>query len=360
MKAPIFLTVAALCATLPAFGGITYTCDSSIDATQAGTCAYLNGTVAGLYNSTFTNANANIFIQMGITGLGSSTVGYYNDTSYGTYLSDLTANSLASGNAIQGSAVTALNAYDTTPYGSDNVVITSALAGALGITGATGTTGPLAGNNPCTIGTAGCYNGVITVTTLANLSSETSGTQTLYWDQTGGTQPGNAYDFYSVVQHETDEVLGTSSCISTQSSSLSNPCASIFGAGTPSAVDLFRYSAPGTLVLDSSLSTTPGAYFSYNGGTSNGANGAAYNTLSNGNDYADFVANTCGVGPYNVQDATGCPGSHPWINADGGAEINILNAVGYNLAAPEPATFGLLGASLLALAFAGVRRRARK
>jgi hypothetical protein len=349
------LALAALAASLPALGGIQYTCDATIDATQAGTCAYLNSIVSGLYGSAFTNANASIYIKMGITGLGSSTTGFFNEISYSTYVTDLTANSAASGNPIQISALAALAANDAGQYGSGDVVITSALGSALGVPDAQ-LTGTTAGGAACTIGIGGCYNGIITVTTPANLFSETG--QALYWDQTGGTQPSDAYDFYSVVEHETDEVLGTASCITTQTSPLSNPC-NFLGNGTPSAVDLYRYLA-GSLVLNSSLDTTPGAYFSYDGGVTNGANGAVYNTLDNGDDYADFLSNTCGVGPYRVQDAEGCPGSKPMINNDGGAEINILNAVGFDVnssAVPEPTTFGLIG---LGLAIAGFARRRRQ
>lgn len=337
---------------MPAFAGtVSYTCDPTIDATQAGTCAYLNSTIAGLYGSVFSNANASIYIEQGITGLGGSTPGFYNWIPYTTYLSDLSANAAASGNAAQISAVAALNNLDSAVYGGDNVVITSALGEALGVSDSS-LTGTTADGSACTIGTLGCYNGIITVTTPSNLSSETGGKQTLYWNQTGGSQPGNAYDFYSVVEHETDEILGTASCITTTSVTLSDSC-DFLGGGTPSAVDLFRYSASGDLVLDSALSTTPGAYFSYNGGTTNGANGAVYNTLDNGDDYADF-ANGCAF----VQDATGCLGSDLEINNDGSAEINILNAVGYEtLATPEPGTLGTFGFGLTALGVIVWRRR---
>jgi hypothetical protein len=113
------------------------------------------------------------------------------------------------------------------------------------------------------------------------------------------------------------------------------------GTGVPSAVDLYRYSAAGDLILDSSLSTKPGAYFSYNGGSTNGANGKAgtpkvYNTLANGDDYADFLSSSpdCGT-DIAVQDAEGCPGEDKGLTIlnDGGGEINILNAVGYDLVA---------------------------
>lgn len=69
--------VAALC--LAAFGslcccgeakaGINYTCDPTIDAANdAGTWAFLNTALAGLYKSPFTNSNANIYTTCGTTG----------------------------------------------------------------------------------------------------------------------------------------------------------------------------------------------------------------------------------------------------------------------------------------------------
>ncbi len=339
-------------------GTLTYTCDPSVDAA---TCTYLNTTVAGYYSSSFTNANANIYIQYGTTGLGESNQ-YLNFVPYLPYLTALTSN--ANKSSLQISALAALNAYDNAPYGSGQVNLTAALATALGFTKITGIQPE---GSPCIIGAAGCYNAIVTIT-------NDSGTP-LYYDNLGGPEPADAYDFYAVVEHETDEVLGTSSCIDTQSAigpadvgagdggaknsgaravvrtvrrvsqmtpmgpmtGLSDGC----GGSTPSAVDLFRYSAPGVLILDSSLSTTPGAYFSYNGGVTNGANGVGgspkfYNTLANGDDYADFLSSSpdCGTNQA-IQDAEGCPGEDKGLTIlnDGGAETNILNAVGYDVAA---------------------------
>ncbi len=337
--------------TLANAGTISYTCDPSV---AVATCNYLNTTVAGNYSSTFTNASADIYITYGTTGLAESEQ-YLNFFTYDQYLAALTSN--PSQSPVQVSALSALNTYDATPYGSGNVNITVALGNALGLT--TGLTGITPGGAACTPGTSGCYNAIVTVT-------NDPGTP-LYYDNLGGAEPADAYDFYGVVEHETDEVLGTASCVGTAGIDpadlgtkgngarrllrtvhnvsrfspaiigLSDGC----GSGVPSAVDLYRYSASGDLILDSSLSTTPGAYFSYDGGTTNGANGIAntpkvYNTLANGDDYADFLSSTpdCGT-DIAVQDAEGCPGEDKGLSIlnDGRGEINILNAVGYDLVA---------------------------
>ncbi len=314
--------------------GVVYTCDPTV---AAATCTYLNTTVAGWYNSTFTNANAAIYIQYGTTGLGESTTGFYNFVTYDQYVAALTSNTGKS--AIQTSALSALNTYAKPVYDTNYVELTGALGTTLGFS----MTGTTVGAIPCTLPSAGCYDGIITVTNDVSTP--------LYYDNLGGPEPFDAYDYYGVVAHETDEVLGTSSCIDTQSmTGLVDDCdeAAPSGTGTPSAVDFYRYSSAGNLVLDSSLSTAPGAYFSYNGGSTNGANGKAgtpkvYNTLDNGDDYADFVSSTpdCGTN-IAVQDAEGCPGEDAGLSIlnDGGGEINILEAVGYNVpvSTPTPAT----------------------
>jgi hypothetical protein len=327
--------------------GIVYTCDSNV---AAATCNYLNTTVASYYNSIFTNANANIYIVYGTTGLG-STETYYNFLTYDQYVTAL--GNIPNPSAIQTSALSAINTYAATPYGGTNgyVEVTVALAEALGVP-ASSLTGITSTNGSCTPGTAGCYNAVTTIT-------NDPGTP-LYYDNLGDTEPSDAYDFYSTVIHETDEVLGTSSCIAT-GPPLSDGCDGSnpggMETGTPEAVDLFRYSSAGNLVLDSSLSGTPGPYFSYDGGNTNGANGRAgtgkaYNTLANGDDYADFISSTpdCGTNEA-IQDAEGCPGEDAGLTIlnDGGGELNILNAVGFSMPAVSvlfsPAVNTLSGSS---------------
>jgi hypothetical protein len=333
--AALFLTVACS-AMLASATGISYTCDASISTSV---CTTLNTTISGQYSSLFSDANASIYITFGNTGLGSSDQ-YTNFVSYNSYLTALTANS--SGDAVDLGALASLPATEPGIYGGGPVGLTSALENALGLGLGAGIT---SGGGFCSSpGSSGCYDGVITLATPAIVAGYGQG----YYYGTG-LQPINDYNLYSVVEHETDEILGTASCISTQGAGLTDYCGDL----DPSAVDLFRYQAPGTLVLES---TTPGAYFSYDGGATNGADGAIYNTLANGNDYADFTQN-CQF----VQDADGCLGSTQYITTDGGAEVNILDAVGYNQneqppPTPEPGTMSLFATGLGGIAVL-LRRR---
>jgi len=340
-----------LSSSIPASAGLIYTCNSTgSDAISASVCNYLNSTIAGIYNSTFTNANADIYITYGNAGLGES-VQAFNYVTYNQYLTQLT--NTASGDTVDTAALAALKSFDTAVYGSNYVELTAALAAALNFTGATGVESNAL--NTCSISSPGCYDGVITI----------SDSEPLYYRSLGGDSSG--YDFFSVVEHETDEILGTSSCISTGSSSLVDACdAPVNRSGVPSAVDLFRYSGPGALVPDTNLNPPTTAYFSYDGGVdgANGTNplpnaGPFYNTGANGLDYADFTASeTCTY----VQDAYGCAGYSKDITNDGptggpGPEIAILDAAGYNLAAPEPGTMALLALGFTIFGVASYRRK---
>jgi hypothetical protein len=316
--------------------GIVYTCASNV---AASTCNYLNTTVAGYYNSIFTNANANIYIQYGVTGLGASD-GYINLVHYAPYVSALTNKAVKS--SIQASALSAINTYATPAYGTQNILgITVALGTTLGFTGLSGINA--AETAPCTPYTSGCYNEIITVADAATQASEGF---SLYYDDQGGSEGPDQYDFYAVVQHETDEVLGTSSCISTQSNSgLKDECdGPVTGSkGIPSAVDLLRFSSPGHLALDTTPSTTAGQYYSFDGGVHYGIGGVGnlpkvYNTLDNGDDFADYVSSSpdCGTNEA-VQDAEGCPGEDAGMTIvnDGESEVTILNTDGFDI--PEAA-----------------------
>ena len=122
-------------ASLANASGIEYTCDGSV---AASTCTDLNTVIAGQYDSIFSNANADIYITYGTTGLGQSTTGFYNFVTYAAYV-----------------------------------------AQALGLTqNATGGSilGTTSSNDACTAGSTGCYNGIITVTNDSSI---------LYYDDQG-------------------------------------------------------------------------------------------------------------------------------------------------------------------------------
>ena len=55
-----------------AIAQVNFICDPSV---AASTCNYLNTTISGHYSFTFSNANANIYITYGTTGLGASVHG---------------------------------------------------------------------------------------------------------------------------------------------------------------------------------------------------------------------------------------------------------------------------------------------
>jgi hypothetical protein len=310
-------------ANVPLFAaGLSYDCATNIETT---TCTYLNNNIAGLYAGVFTNANAKIFIQYGSTGLGQSQQ-YYNSTTYNEYLSALTTHE---GDATDATAVGTLPNTEPSIFSGGPIYLTSALSQILGIPVAAGLGGQDGVNvrlGQCTLGTTGCYNGIVT---LANPVGQ-------YYYRTV-TQTGSQYDIYSVVEHETDEVLGTSSCIGTISGLAGDVCAN---TGV-NVADLFRYSASGTRSFVSQGNGTL-AYMSFNGGATSIA---SYTNSPNSGDYGDWSTNCT-----HIQDATGCLGRSYDITSDGGVEITALDIVGLNLlATPEPATTGLLTLGLFAL-----------
>ena len=334
-----FLVVAAVGAALPAFGtGILFTCASNVDATHGGTCGTLNTTIADLYSSTFTDANASIYIQYGSTGVGSS-LQYYTTFSYGAYYTALAANESGANDV---TAVNSLGGGTNNPVAAgQGVAVTSALAGALGLVGTTFGISTASGNPTCTLGTLNCYNGIITISNSAALNYRDS------------TLQSNQYDFYTTVEHETDEILGTSSCITTVSGApgLSVNCTNFTdGVG---AADLFRYSAAGTRSYITQGNGTT-AYFSIDGGATNIA---GYNNSPNGADYGDWNSALL-----RVQNAYATSGAGPVdITTDGGPEIMVLDAVGYNLTEiPEPGTVALFGSSVALFAGFAIRRRNRR
>jgi hypothetical protein len=344
-----FLIVAV---SLPALANIQYTCDSSIGASI---CASLNGSsVSGVYSSIFSSSMAaNIYITFGNTGVGSSDANF-TPVSYSTYYNALAAQT-------DDPVALASLGISGDPLGSASngmVDISPALANALGISeNGANTAGLDALGNNCMLGTSGCYNGVITIGGDAS---------DYFFPSSPSAPPPQApvyqVDFYSVVEHETDEILGTVSCIGGDDIDQCNPAVGNIPQGTDaSPADLFRYSAPGvrsflaTSNVCSSSVYQQFAYFSINGGATDIAD---YNDCPAGGDYGDWIP----YYPYLVQDAEASVDANLDISTDVGVngnnyprpEVAVLDAVGFNLATPEPGTLGLLGGSLGLLAL--VRR----
>jgi hypothetical protein len=295
---------------------INYVCDPSIEAS---TCNFLNTTIAGLYSSTFSNANASIYITFGTTQIAETfqSTGF---VSYSTYINALTAQTGTGAGSVRIAALASLSATEPSLYSAGEVTLTSVLARALDLSAVID--GLTAEGSSCTLGNSGCYDAIIIMSNPDNLLPQG-------WYFRDSTQSSNEYDFYSVVEQETDKVLGTSSCINTTGPSLANEC----GGSSPSAADLFRYSGAGTR----SLLSTNTAYFSYDGGITSVA---FYTHTANGEDFGDFDSSLYNCA--HVQDAEPCLGGSLDITRDGGAEIELLNTIGYNVVNPISSTFTLI------------------
>jgi hypothetical protein len=339
----LFLTIAALGVTLPAFATLSYTCDSSIDATQAGTCAALQGsTVAGVYNGIFgSSITSNVLVTYAHFGAYGESFFSVTPVPYSVYYTALAAKNPAAASTLM--ATDPLFAYGNTDQQID---ITPALASALGITyGGANAAGVLSdGVTACTIGvTPDCYNGVVAISNEYTYDYPASPAASV-----------SGLDFYAIVEHETDETLGTISCIGTNGSLQPyDQCTPVATDASPG--DLFRYASAGTRSFLTSANGS-NAYFSINGGITRMA---YYNNSPNGADYGDWDY-FLDASVVLVQDAAASNGTVD-ISTDGaggtpGPEVALLNTVGFN-AVPEPGTIGLLGASLAILTVAGMRRR---
>jgi hypothetical protein len=289
--------------------GIVYTCDPNLAAIQAGAvCNTLNTTIAALYSAAFANANANIYVQLGSTSLGSSYYLQYS-ISYTSFR-----------NALQSSATDAddLTAFNNVPTSNPitaggQVALAGPLFRALGFTPSTGVQPGTPNPTNCSLSGNACYDGIITISNDMALAGD------LYYRN--GSITSSQYDVFTVVEHETDEILGTASCA--------------FGCGTSNpiaATDLFRYQSNGSRSFaignnsSCSVAVAGNACFSIDGVHML----QQYNNAVVGDDAGDWLTNC--LHPL-VQDATGCLGV-AGIDISPAAEIRLLDVIGYTLATP--------------------------
>ncbi len=279
--------------------GIVYTCDASVTAVAPQACVTLNTTIAGLYSAAFTNANANIYVTMGEPGADfvSTSYAWFIFYSYSAFRTALATSASSSNDFLALSHLPA-----TSPYGTSLVELSSALQRALGFPVVNGVTSTGASCN--SLGSAGCYDGLVTL----------NGEYPLYF-RTGPITSGE-YDFYTAVQHETDEILGALSCAFT--------C-----TGRIMPIDLYRYHSDGTRSFAAGTNAACSSSNSTNACLSlDGMNMLQqYNNIDNGLDPGDWNPNCLAQ---HVQEAYFCPGT-AGTNINLSAEILELDAIGYTV-----------------------------
>jgi uncharacterized protein (TIGR03437 family) len=158
-------------------------------------------------------------------------------------------------------------------------------------------------------GSTGTFDGVITIASTAPIQ----------YTRSAGVASFQ-YDALSIIEHETDEVLGLGSVLDTSAT------------GQIKALDLFRYSLDsGTAALSLSGSAAATSYFSIDGGVTYLV---GFNQDPDG-DRGDWLSGQCSTSVKTglVQYAFTCPG----VTADVTAlspEAIALDVIGYTLATP--------------------------
>ena len=320
----IFATIAVI-GVIPAMAGPVITAE--FDPAAGFTAADIAQVQAALnfYRTNITDTFS-LTIAFGSTAGGGGASQWFSGLAgYNAYYNALLAHS--SGDATDTSAIASLGggAHTNNPVtGSTQVELTSTLGALLGLVSQSSST----------------FSGCGTLTANACI---TIGTDVLFGGPGGSPNAG----LFGVVEHETDEVLGTASALPNGGGAIPT---------NPFVTDLFRYSAPGVRSFSTNPSTsvpcsgTPTAYLSVDGGVTNLNN---YNNCNNGGDYGDWI----GTDGLQVQDAFGPDNVAASLNLTS-PEVKLLDATGYNFAAaaavPEPSSFVLL---LTALAVVPVLRR---
>jgi hypothetical protein len=169
-----------------------------------------------------------------------------------------------------------------------------------------------------------------------------------------GQVPGDKIDFVTVAEHELGHALGFISGVDTIDFCLDHAaqCGTASGFDNEvsySALDLFRYSAPG--VLNVAVGGDPKPYFSVDGGATSILSFSTGQFHGDGSQASHFSSGaTVLMGPFvpygQSYDATA-------------ADLTAMDAIGWNLSAaavPEPQTYALLLSGLAAIGWARRRR----
>ena len=320
-KANSGLRAVALCASIfamTAFGRSAHALviDPLFDASVTTSEQQVIDGAISTYETMFSNpTTVDIEFMTGTSGGGTSLASDYV-APYATYTSWL------GHNAANGGGYDAITAYNSLSYGNkaQQVLFTSADGRALGCPNCVGS---VAGEG--SISSSTLLDGIVTV---------------------GDGYYGNGAQ---VVYHEIDEVLGIGGQGSVLQASMTATPPVINGETTIGAMDLFRYSAPGTPSLTNSTSAS--SYFSINGGTSDIV---AFNQSGTG-DYGDWAAS--GQGCY-IQTYEVC--SNPMALSPSSPEGVAMQAIGYDVSTsqqvPEPSSLSIFLAGVAMLTTISTRK----
>jgi hypothetical protein len=301
---------------------INPTFDSSItgNANAAVLEADIN-TAIGIYQSLYSDpVTVSMLFRYSTTApngsaLGAGLLAQSNYTlyslAYGNFITALTADQKTANDALAVAHLPPAGAFPNNPLQMDP---SSANGRAVGLNT------PGAMDSTSAVGTGGTLDGIVTL----------NSSQPFQLSRVGGIA-SNKYDIMQSIEHEMDEVLGLGSILPSTTDFTGN------AAVRPQ--DLFRYSAPGVLSLNSS--GTISCYFSINGGVTRLA---SFNQNAGG-DYGDWGTSTNPL----VQLAFSSPGTQSDVSATSPEGV-ALDVIGYDLRpVPEPSAMALLGLGLFGM-----------
>ena len=303
---PLAACALALCVSTPAWAGVVIKPIYDGSVTSSAYSAQIQSafnTVANDYAKSFTSpVTVNVGVswgKVGNTALPSNAVGASSNNLYGYFsLSQVKSylSRASQSNPSDTSLAMALHYMPTSlTSGPTNFAITSANAKALGIISGTQS------SIDAYVGFAGSPSNYAFDPTLT---------------------AANVYDFQAVASHELAEVMGRISGVD--------------GNTWRSLLDLYRYSAPGTL----SYNYNQGSYFSIDGGTTRIAN---FNNSTSGGDRGDWLTLSTSR---DVSDAFISTGQRKNLTAVDLKALDVLGWGGANLgnstASPQTAAFTLV------------------